>query len=440
MFSRIVVLFVLWATAVFTACTPTPTVSAPTVLPTRTAVMELDTAVPATQTPLPPTPTPAPTATALFANLDLISPGWIHTIERHSNGATVALDPETWQMVNLQTDFEWEQWQRLDDAGLVVERITITRDMDGRALQTSTYRDGISRNLTFNFSSADDSWPLPWTHPDFVWPPEVELVLAERVDALPPEVQALLDTEITDLACDPLREADEGGGNGRWEFNDIYTGWLDSLAAQAQEPTPRWLHIVTTHNQNEAAFPYDIETHPYPLDYTNDRWLWLNERGLVEKSVGMMRDTNGEVVMEGVQRDGRLYDFTLNQTHAFVPKRPSLDLNFMGNAGMFVSMQREMDADGEPAFAAGREQFIFTTCQSYNGGLPMMGDLPVAIVGNQIWLWVDAETGAILRTEWRYIDATGQSHLDWQEEITLLEFVEELPPDVQALLEREMGE
>ncbi|MCL4263892.1 MAG: hypothetical protein KJ069_11785 [Anaerolineae bacterium] len=70
----------------------------------------------------------------------------------------------------------------------------------------------------------------------------------------------------------------------------------------------------------------------------------------------------------------------------------------------------------------------------------MMGDLPLAIVGDQKWLWVDAETGAVLRTEWRYIDATGQSHLDWQEEITLLEFVEELPPDVAALLERGMGE
>lgn len=47
---------------------------------------------------------------------------------------------------------------------------------------------------------------------------------------------------------------------------------------------------------------------------------------------------------------------------------------------------------------------------------------------------------AVLRTEWRYIDATGQSHLDWQEEIILLEFVEELPPDVAALLERGMEE
>lgn len=429
MLSRLILLSGLWATAVLTACTADPIASAPTVLPTRTAVMEMVTAVPATHTPLPPSPTPAPTATALFANLDLTSPGWIHTIERYPNGATVTLDPETY----LQVDMEWEQWQRLDEAGLVVERISVIRDMDGRDLQITTYRDGISRNLTFNTADPIDPWPLPLAQPDFVWPSEGNLVVAERVDALPPKAQALLEREIINLACDPLREVDEGGGNGRAQFNNLYHSWLDSLAAQAQEPPPRWLHVVTTHTQNVAALAYDPETYPYPMQYTVDQWLWLNERGLVEKRVWVMRDENGEAVAELVERDGRHYDFNLNQTLSSVPKRPFLDLSFSGNAGPFVWQQYETGNDG-------REQIIFMACQSFNGGLPMMGDLPVAIVGDQKWLWVDAETGAILRTEWRYIDATGQSHLDWQEEITLLEFVEELPPDVAALLEREMGE
>ncbi|HRQ38332.1 MAG TPA: hypothetical protein PLD25_10495 [Chloroflexota bacterium] len=350
MFFRFVGLLVLLITAVLSACTPGPIASAPTVAPTRVVA----TAVPPTNTPPPLPPTLAPTATPLFANLDLTAPGWIHTIERYHNGSMATSDPETWQVITLQTDFEWEQWQRLDEAGLVVERISVTRDMDGRTLQTTTYRDSISRNLTFNFSHRDAPFPLPWTHPDFVWPPEVELVLAERVEALPPEAQTLLEMEITDLACDPLVEATEGGANGRWEFHALYTGWLQSLAAQAQDPSPRWLHIVTTRNQNEAAFPHDIETYPMPLDYTDDLWFWLNELGLVEKSVSIRRDANGQVVGEWAARDGRFSDFTLNQAHMSVPKRPNLDLSFNGNAGPFVWQQRQV--------VEGQEQIIFTAC------------------------------------------------------------------------------
>lgn len=433
MLSRFVLLSGLLVTAVLTACTPGPITSAPVVGATHTAVAPPTTDIPATAPPLPPTSTPLPTPTPLFANLDLTSPGWIHTIERYPNGATVTLDPETWQMVNLQVDMEWEQWQRLDEAGLVVERISVIRDMDGRDLQITTYRDGISRNLTFNTADPIDPRPLPLAQPDFVWPSEENLVVAERVDALPPEAQALLETEIINRACDSLREADEGGGSGRVQFNDLYHSWLGSLTEQAQDSTPRWLHVVTTHTQNVAALAYDPETYPYPMQYTVDQWFWLNERGLAEKWVWVMQDENGEVVVEVVHRDGRVYEYNMNRSYTAVPKKPQLDLAFSGNAGPFVWLQRETVEEGG-------EQLIFTTCQSFNGGLPMMGDLPVAIVGDQKWLWVDAETGAVRRTEWRYIDAAGQSHLDWQEEITLLEFVEELPPDVQALLEKEMEE
>jgi hypothetical protein len=335
-------------------------------------------------------------------------------------------------MVNQQLDYEDEQWLRLDEAGLIVERVGVVRDMDGRDLQLTTFHEGILRNLTFNTADAYDPWPPTWTQPGFVWPPEVELLLVERVDALPPEAQAQLEAEVVNLACDSLREADEAGGDARQQFDSLYSGWLEALAAQSQEPSPRWLHVVTSHTQNEAAFPYDPETYPYPMQYTVDQWFWLNEQGLAEERVWVMRDLSGEMVVGVVEKDGRSYDLTTNETGTALPQRPSLDLAFGGNAGPFVWLQRET--------VDGREQLIFTTCQSYHGGAPMMGDLPVAIVGDQKWLWLDAETGEVIRTEWRYVDAHGQSHQDWQEEITLLEFVEELPPDVQALLERETEE
>ncbi len=373
-------------------------------------------------------PGAAPSPTALPAGLSLTAPGWIHTIEQVEEGSMATVDPESGDIVNLQTTFQIDAWSLLDEQGNVVRRVSQVRDLQGRLLQANTLRDGVSRNLTFQqqVSVQEPPLPLEWADPGSPLYDEatITLLLIERAPAPPADVLALLDQEITSNACAGLTLVDEAA----WDVRERYNRWVDEMAAELGAPSGRWLSVRLAHRQNPDAVVH--QGSPLPLDYHSEQWLQLDDMSRVVARVSIVSDGQGQAFSSGVQRDGVAYDFAQQQQNAYRPHRLDLD------RGFFANMNSQLGPGGGLALAEAaldsRPALRYSFCHSYNGARPRFGELPQPIEGNQYHLWLDAASGQPLRAERSYADVRGQVHLDWSEMISI-EVVDELPPQAQAL-------
>ena len=377
--------------------------------------------------------TPTAGEVAPAPDLSVLSgPGWVLLIEQHYDSPMATVDSETGEVINTQGDFLREVWALLNEEGLVTQQVTVIRDMQGNELQVSTWRDGVSRNLTLGMEQeTEELGPLlPWADPenavyhDPLVQEKVELVSLQRVEQPPGEVLALLAQEWADTACENLTLVDES----EWEARALYERWLDGLV---QEADGRWLHTVIERRQNEAAIPY--ENYEMPLVTRSRGWTQLDEAGDIVARVGITDGPLGEVLGVGVVRDGWSHDLVDEQVNAYRAQPPDLDLGFFANVDSMEPERRGLAR--EEVMLEDRPAIRFTACQSYQGARPRMGDLPLPVVGEQRHLWLDAESGQVLRSERVYVDTAGEIHLDSEQVLTLVAFVETLPGETQALWE-----
>jgi hypothetical protein len=393
------------------------------VAPTATTAPQETVAVVAEATPTADEVAPAPDLSMLRG------PGWVLLIEQHYDSPMATVDSETGEVINTQGDFLREVWALLNEEGLVTQQVTVIRDMQGNELQVSTWRDGVSRNLTLGMEQEmEELGPLlPWADPenavyhDPLVQEKVELVTLQRVEQPPGEVLALLAQEVADAACENLALVDES----EWEARALYERWLDGLV---QEANGRWLHTVIERRQNEAAIPY--ENYEMPLATRSRGWTQLDEAGDIVARVGITDGPLGEVLRVGVVRDGWSHDLVDEQVNAYRAQPPDLDLGFFANVDSMESERRGLAR--EEVMLDGKRAIRFTACQSYQGARPRMGDLPLPVVGEQRHLWLDAESGQVLRSERVYVDTAGEIHLDSEQVLTTVSFVETLPAEAQV--------
>lgn len=250
-------------------------------------------------------------------------------------------------------------------------------------------------------------------------------------EALVPEAVTTPDRKPENVACVGLENWSGSTDSIRREAQGRYNDWLDALTAEVNESSARWLHVVIDHTQNPAAVPY--QNYPLPLNYTREEWLQLDERGLAVTRVALHRDPDGAIIWAGTFHKNVYRDHNDGRSHRGLPKRPSLDLNFFDN---IRALSPRRGIVREEAELNDRHVFHYAVCQTYPGARPTIGQLPHPIIGDQKRLWLDAGSGQVLQTQWLYVDTTGRTHLDWQEQIVLLEFKDALPPQVQELLDR----
>jgi len=204
--------------------------------------------------------------------------------------------------------------------------------------------------------------------------------------------------------------------------------------AEAVAQSPGWWHVVVRYDREDGDYGTLPNGKTIPADALGERWYLLNEAGVVESAISIMRDLDGEEVQFATFQDGTWRHFGLNSVYQGDP--PALTWEQHLEAGTISSMtRRELTTDNQ------QSEVQFVIRHSFPP-VPLDDEGGETATGGMLVETYDGKTGQILRGEKVLLLGGNEQERQILDsfEYLVLERVQGLPEDVQHLLDREINE